>query len=67
VVDAWGNEVNYYSYADNSCSGVCGHYTQLVWQSTREVGCAMAVCGDKAQIWVCTYHPAGNFVGQKPY
>lgn len=67
VVDAWGSEIQYYNYADNSCSGVCGHYTQVVWKDTKEVGCAMAVCGNNAQIWVCSYASAGNVVGQRPY
>ncbi|MCI5159279.1 MAG: hypothetical protein D3906_12770 [Candidatus Electrothrix sp. AUS1_2] len=67
VVDAWGNEVKAYDYASNSCHGVCGHYTQVVWKSTTEVGCSMATCSDKAQIWVCQYSPRGNMVGQKPY
>ncbi len=67
VVDAWGNEVQYYDYANNICHSVCGHYTQVVWKSTTEVGCGMAFCGDKAQIWVCQYTPPGNMVGQKPY
>lgn len=67
VVDAWGSEIQYYNYADNSCSGVCGHYTQVVWKDTKEVGCAMAVCGSNAQIWVCSYASAGNVVGQRPY
>ena len=67
VTDSWGSEIKFYSYADNSCSGVCGHYTQVVWKDTKEVGCAMSVCGDNSQIWVCSYAPAGNIVGQKPY
>jgi pathogenesis-related protein 1 len=67
VVDAWGNEVKYYDYANNSCHSVCGHYTQVVWKSTTKVGCGMATCNDKEQIWVCQYTPHGNMVGQKPY
>jgi uncharacterized protein YkwD len=67
VVDAWGNEVKDYDYASNSCHGVCGHYTQVVWKSTAEVGCGMTFCSDKAQIWVCHYSPRGNMVGQRPY
>ena len=43
VVDAWGDEVKGYDYASNSCHGVCGHYTQVVWKSTTEVGCGMAI------------------------
>jgi len=68
VVDAWGSEITFYDYASNSCKGgVCGHYTQVVWKDTREVGCGMTVCGDQAQIWVCRYSPAGNMMGQRPY
>ncbi|MDO9190699.1 MAG: CAP domain-containing protein [Sulfurimicrobium sp.] len=46
---------------------MCGHYTQLVWKKTTAVGCGMAVCGSRDQIWVCQYSPAGNWAGQKPY
>ncbi len=67
VVDAWGNEIKFYDYASNTCHGVCGHYTQVVWRSTSAVGCAMALCSDKAQIWVCQYNPRGNMMGEKPY
>jgi pathogenesis-related protein 1 len=67
VTDSWGSEIKYYSYANNSCSGVCGHYTQLVWRETKEVGCALSVCGNNSQIWVCTYYPAGNELGRRPY
>lgn len=69
VVDSWGREVADYDYADNRCQPgkQCGHYTQLVWQNTREVGCAAYVCPSKEQVWVCQYRPAGNYVGQRPY
>lgn len=67
--DAWGSEKLDYTYSTNTCAAgkVCGHYTQLVWKSTTEVGCGKAVCADNSQIWVCNYTPAGNYVGQKPY
>ena len=67
AVDAWGSEVQWYDYSTNSCHMECGHYTQVVWKDTKEVGCAMSVCADKTQIWVCNYYPAGNMVGKKPY
>ncbi|MCI5222676.1 MAG: SCP-like extracellular [Candidatus Electrothrix sp. AR4] len=67
VADSWGREITNYNYNDNSCSGVCGHYTQVVWKETKEVGCAMSVCDDKSQIWVCSYYPAGNLVDKRPY
>lgn len=70
VVGGWGSEKRDYSYDSNSCrpGKVCGHYTQLVWRSSTEVGCARAVCADSQdQVWVCQYQPAGNWVGRKPY
>lgn len=66
VVKAWADEVKDYNYATNACSGVCGHYTQIVWGDTKQVGCAAAQKG-RRQVWVCEYAPPGNYVGRKPY
>jgi len=62
VVDAWGAESADYSPASDSCAPgrQCGHYTQIVWPSTEEVGCGMAVCPSLGQVWVCRYRPPGN-------
>jgi len=62
VVYAWGAESADYSSASGSCAPnrQCGHYTQIVWPSTEEVGCGMAVCPSLAQVWVCRYRPRGN-------
>jgi len=70
VVDAWASEVEFYDYDANSCAvgEQCGHYTQLVWDTTERVGCAMATCpGGAGEIWMCDYDPPGNWVGEKPY
>ncbi len=69
VVNDWASEVRDYNYKKNKCrrGRRCGHYTQLVWRRTQEVGCGVAVCADKSQIWVCRYHPPGNIIGQRPY
>lgn len=71
VVAGWASEKPWYSHAANTCDAPpgksCGHYTQMVWEATREVGCAKAVCSDHSQVWVCNYAPAGNVVGQRPY
>ena len=40
-----------------------GHYTQIVWPQTREVGCAMA-SGPQFDTLVCRYWPAGNRIGE---
>ena len=69
VVKAWASEVEYYDYQSNTCQTgkMCGHYTQVIWHSSRYLGCAKAICPSKGQIWVCNYDPPGNYIGQKPY
>jgi len=42
-----------------------GHYTQVIWCTTKEVGCAEAVCGEKFII-ICNYSPTGNYIGENP-
>ncbi len=41
-----------------------GHYTQMVWPATREVGCAV-VANRNDEFLVCRYSPAGNVVGMR--
>ena len=46
VVNDWAAESRNYDYYSNKCRGVCGHYTQIVWSDTKEVGCAVARSAD---------------------
>jgi len=67
VVDSWAEEIQYFNKDTGKCEGgVCGHYTQIVWANTSQIGCGMARCGNQ-EVWVCNYNPPGNYVGQKPY
>ncbi|MBA4389645.1 MAG: hypothetical protein C0399_01745 [Syntrophus sp. (in: bacteria)] len=43
-----------------------GHYTQIVWKNTKQLGCARVECGGNVII-VCNYDPPGNVLGQKPH
>ena len=75
VIDSWVGESADYDYSGNSCSGVCGHYTQVVWRSSARLGCGVAQCSTNSpfsgfsdwQLWVCNYDPPGNFNGTRPY
>lgn len=72
MVKAWGEEQQYFiggTFPDVSSTGNwsdVGHYTQLVWRETTEVGCGMATAGGN-NILVCRYNPPGNFIGESVY
>lgn len=67
IVNKWGRGSDLYSYGNNSCAGVCGHYTQMVWKDTTEVGCARARCRNDGDLAGCLYDPPGNQDGKKPF
>jgi pathogenesis-related protein 1 len=71
AVTMWVNEESFYNYEKNTCKAgeQCGHYTQVVWESTTEVGCGVSSCFDgdaQTDVWVCRYSPAGND-GSRPF
>lgn len=41
-----------------------GHYTQVVWHGTQELGCAIAR-NERDDFLVCRYWPAGNTYGEE--
>ncbi len=71
MVDGWIEEKQFYrpglfpnvtttrDWAD------VAHYTQLIWHSTTDVGCAIATGGGN-DVLVCRYSPAGNWDGEDP-
>ncbi|XP_042467520.1 pathogenesis-related protein PRB1-2-like [Zingiber officinale] len=69
AVRAWADEKQYYNYASNSCAAgkECGHYTQVVWRSSTQIGCARARCKSGGVFIICSYYPPGNYVGERPY
>jgi pathogenesis-related protein 1 len=67
AMDMWLSEKANYDYATGTCSGVCGHYTQIVWNTTTSVGCASADCGTDGIFHVCDYSPPGNVGDDRPY
>jgi hypothetical protein len=43
-------------------AGVTGHYTQMVWNTTKAIGCAIATSNStNSDILVCRYSPPGNY------
>jgi uncharacterized protein YkwD len=63
TVAMWYDEVKQYRFPDGGFSMKTGHFTQLVWRTTSQVGCGHAQCNGN-DIWVCEYDPPGNYDGE---
>ncbi|MCP3907230.1 MAG: secretion protein [Oceanicoccus sp.] len=69
VVKMWYDEEPLYDYTNPGFSSGTGHFTQVVWKSTTEIGCALSTGCDAnwpymANAWVCQYNPPGNYTGR---
>lgn len=66
AMQLWADEASSYNASNPEFS----HFTQMVWKSTTELGCAVATCNDLVEGWgsskfyVCNYNPAGNVIGE---
>ncbi|XP_053960496.1 GLIPR1-like protein 1 [Anastrepha ludens] len=61
-VKMWYDEIANYDFAKAQFSANTGHFTQLIWRDTKQVGVAYALSGEK--VWVvANYNPPGNVNG----
>lgn len=68
-VNMWGSERKQHNFNSPGFSPATGHFTQVVWKKTTDVGCGWKLCHGgprKANGYyvVCKYSPAGNYQGQ---
>ncbi|KAK2902605.1 hypothetical protein Q8A73_012351 [Channa argus] len=59
AVDAWYAEIKDYNWCNPGFKGNTGHFTQVVWKDTTEVGVGMASSGNRAFV-VGQYRKPGN-------
>ncbi|XP_028652417.1 peptidase inhibitor 16-like isoform X2 [Erpetoichthys calabaricus] len=76
AVKSWFDEYMDYNFEKMECTPnkMCGHYTQVVWAESSQVGCGAFFCESvtgmnkpKLSILVCNYYPQGNYIGESPY
>lgn len=67
--ERWYSEIKDYKHGPISDINwpIAGHYTQVVWKTTTQVGLGMATCPGGEIIIVGNYNPPGNYWGQKAY
>lgn len=66
----WYNEIKFYRYSKTRklrFGPAVGHYTQMIWESTKEVGIGWAVSRSGKLFVVARYYPSGNWIGEYPY
>jgi len=64
---AFYGEVKYYDFDKPGYSKKTGHFTQVVWKNTKQIGAAQATRKDGHFIVVIRYSPPGNYLGEKPF
>lgn len=62
-VDKWYSEINDYSFGREPEQLNCGHFTQLVWKTTKEIGVGSAKSKSGKLYVVANYYPPGNYSG----
>jgi len=66
ATEMWYDEVDKYRFNNPGFSTGTGHFTQIVWANTTEMGGGKAKSSTGAQFVVVRYTPPGNVLGQFP-
>lgn len=64
AVESWYDEVEQHQFGTEPRSMGTGHFTQIVWKNSKNLGIAKARSSNGKIIVVANYEPAGNFIGQ---
>lgn len=77
ATNQWYNEIANYDFDTgkkiNESGKAIGHFTQVVWKTSKKIGCGAIETTEKISTaggtWytatiICNYYPAGNYIGQ---
>ena len=59
-LEVWYKEKNYYNFNTNKGEKGTANFTQMVWKSTKKLGCGLAQKYETSYKVVCYYLPKGN-------
>ncbi|CAH2990317.1 unnamed protein product [Chilo suppressalis] len=62
-VDKWYSEIKDHKFGREPTSLGTGHFTQVIWEDTKEVGVGIAKSKDGQVYVVANYYPPGNMIG----
>lgn len=63
-VESWYSEVKTHKYGGKPRTNETGHFTQVVWKDTKELGVGVAKSKSGKVFVVTNYSPPGNFIGK---
>jgi len=64
MTDDWYDEISQYDFNNPGYISGTGHFTQVVWKGSKQVGFGFAQARDGYYYGVANYYPAGNFIGE---
>ncbi len=63
-MDSWYSEMTKHQFGSEPRTLGTGHFTQVVWKGSKEMGIAQARSAGNKIIVVANYDPPGNFIGK---
>ncbi len=63
-VSSFYSEIKYFRYRAPGFSKATGHFTQVVWKSSKSIGVGVAKGRYGTTFVVVNYYPPGNYKGQ---